>query len=278
MSKSKVPIAGALLALLPLALLTAALAACDTGGEDPDPTAVTFDGVPYVALGGARLETTAAGLVVRRGDGAGEYGVRVDLDAALDGPLAEADFRAAPVDLPAGGRWGLQLFGDVAGLDDGGRTPVATVWSDAVNDTTHVINFDFGPEAGVETVTVEYYLQGRLLYRVPEVPLTPDGGRTLLTTVGEGEGAPQSVHLIRDGTRYIVATDYGGEGPRTGPGGCAGTVLRVSLPNFPDIPPSFCTDYVRAIPEQFGNVEAATHIEIRARTLDRFTLVSNDLE
>jgi hypothetical protein len=252
-----------------LTLLALLLAACDT--EEAGPDGVTFDGVSYVAVGGARLEATAAGLVVREGDG--EYGVRVDLDAALDGPLDEAVFLVEPVDIPDAGRWGLQLFGDIAGLDVGGRTPVATVWADAVDEDAHVINFDFGPAAGVETATLEYYLGGTLLYRVPGVPVLPAGGRLRLTPAGEGNGQPQSVHVIRDGSRYIVATDYGEGGARTGAGGCTGTLLRVS---FPGLPAEFCTDYVQAVPEQFENVEAVTSIEIRARVLDRLT--QNDVE
>lgn len=262
-------------ALRPFLLLPLLLAACDDEAPiNPGPDPVVFDGVAFTAVGDAALETTAAGLVVRQGSGGGEYGVRVDLDDALDGPLVEAAFRAAPVDLPADSRWGLQLFGDVAGQ---GRTPVATVWSDAVGATAHVIQFDFDAGTGVETVTFEYYLEGRLQLRVPGVPLVP-GGRLALREAGEGDGEPESVHVVRDGTRYIVATDYGGSGPRTGPGVCAGAVLRLAFPGFPDLPAEVCADYVQAIPDPFENVEAVTSLEIRARTLDEFTLVGNDLE
>ncbi|MDX1421151.1 MAG: hypothetical protein R3181_14395 [Rubricoccaceae bacterium] len=261
------------LALLVLALL---LAACDTGADPPPSDGVTFEGVAYTAVGDAELERTGSGLVVRRGPSGQEYGVRVDLGDALDGPLVEADFRVAPVDLPANSRWGLQLFGDVAGQ---GRTPVATVWSDAVSATTHVVQFDFGAGTGVETLTLEYYLEGRLQLRVPAVPLVPgSNGRLALREAGEGDGEPESVHVVRDGTRYVVATDYGGSGPRTGPGGCGAALLRLAFPGIPDVPSEVCTDYVRAIPDPFENVEAVTSVEIRARTLDEFTLVDNDLE
>jgi hypothetical protein len=257
-------------ALLLLAVLP--LAACDETEDGPD--AVTFDGVTYEALGRATLDVTAGGLVVGRGDGAGEYGVRVDFDA-----LEHAAFRVEPVEIPATGRWGLQLFGDVEGVDDD-RTALATAWADGVSDSTHQINFDFAPSLGVSSLTVEYYLDGQLLYRVPGVPLGSDAGpggagRLLVTTVGEGERGPGSVHIIRDGTRYIVATDYGGDAPRTGAGGCAGILLRVDLPGVPREP--FCTDYVQAIPDQFEGLDAVESLEIRARAVASFTLTSGDV-
>jgi hypothetical protein len=266
----KLSLAGRLPLLLPLLL---ALAACDE--EDTGPDAVTFDGVTYVALGRATLEETAGGLVVGRGDGAAEYGVRVDLDDALSGDLAAAGFRAAPVDLPAAGRWGLQLFGDVDGVSE--RVALATVWNDAVDDTTSEIVFDFAPSVGATTVTVEYYLGGALQLRVPRLPLTGQGARFRVTTVGQTEGEAQSIHVIRDGTRYVVATDYGGEALRAGAGGCAGAIVRVDFPDFPDVS-EVCTDYVQAIPDAFEGVEEVTELEIRARVLEAFTLTRGDVE
>lgn len=247
------------------------LAACDDAVPDLD--TVTFDGVTYETLGGATLEPTDDGLVVGRGDNDtdDEYGVRVTLDA-----LDEADFQVEPVDIPGGGRWGLQLFGDV----DGDRVPIATAWAEGLDDDTHEINFDFDPAVGTSTITVEYYLDGALLYRVPRVPLNPEGAaggaRSRLITVGQGDGGPESVHVIRDGGKYIVATDYGGGEPRTVPGGCAGILLSVSLPGGPTEP--FCTDYVQAIPDQFGSIEAVTGMEIRARAVEQFTLTGGDVE
>jgi hypothetical protein len=268
MPKSKTPLR---CLLLSGALLT--LAACDEEVIGPD--TVTFDGVTYIAVGRATLDEAAGGLVVGRGDSAAEYGVRVDLDDALGGDLAAADFRVEPVDLPAAGRWGLQLFGDVDGVSE--RVALATVWNDAVDDTTSAIVFDFAPSIGATTATVEYYLDGQLLYRVPGLPLEGDGARLRAVEVGLTGGLAQSVHVIRDGTRYIVATDYGGE-PRTTPGGCAGALVRVRFPGFPDIPPEFCTDYVQAIPDAFEDVEDVTELEIRARVLEAFTLTRGDVE
>ena len=139
-------------------------------------------------------------------------------------------------------------------------------------EDTHAINFDFDPATGVETVTLEYYLDGQLQQRVPGVPVVRTGLR--VASAGEGERGPQSVHVIRDGSIYIVATDYGGA-PRTTPGGCGGALLRVS---FPGVPAEICADYVQAVPEQFGPIEAVTEIEIRARALDRFTLTGGDVQ
>jgi hypothetical protein len=256
-------------ALAPLALgafcvLLALLAACDSATPDLD--RVTFDGVTYTALGGATLEPTGSGLRVGSGASADEYGVRVDF--ATTDLLDRADLRVLPVALPDGSRWGLQLFADVQGTS----TDVATVWNEAVTDSTHQLLFDFDPATGATAVTFAYYLDGRLLFTVPDVPLSLTGGRLRTQNAGQGNGDPQSVHVIRDGSRYVVATDYGGDPPFAG-GGCAGALLQVDFPGIPSAP--FCADYVEATPNQFALQDGPTAFEVRARVpLDAFTLTS----
>jgi hypothetical protein len=253
-------------------LAVSLLAACDTGETPDPPDEVTFEGVTYAAIGQAELEETDAGLVVSNIGNSGADGVRVNLASGI----AEADFRAAPVGIPAGGRWGMQVFGDL----DGTRTALATVWNEAVSGTRHEIQFDFAPELEVETVTIDYFLSGVLQLSVPRVPLLGDGAqRVLAASAGQSDDEPESVHYVRDGPRIVVSTDYGGGSPKRGSaaGECPTGGTPVFL-QFAGLPPVVCTDFVRVTPETETQFPSATSLEISARTLPAFTLTGGSLE
>jgi hypothetical protein len=256
-----------------LAVLGAGLAACDEVTDPFIPDEVTFDGVTYAAIGGAELRPEGDGLGVVGPGGSADYGVRVSPDV----DIARAGFSVEPLALPADSRWGVELFGDVGGT----RTALATAWSDAVDAERHELLFNFTPATGASTATLEYYLDGALELRVPDVPIAGSGGaggdaRRRVLNGGEGDGEPESVHIIRDGSTIIIGTDYGGSPP---PGlarsGCTGTLLAL---DFPDFPSEVCTDYVQAIPDTFATADAVSDVEIRARTLSRFTIVDGSVE
>lgn len=231
---------------------------------------IKFNGTIYTAVNGANVEVTDDGLVVE-GTGSGEYGVRARRPRGVN----EADFRALPVDLPNNGRWGLEVFRGV----DNELVSLATVWNEAVDAHTHQVLFDFDPVLGATLMTLEYYLDGQLLYTVTDVPINPvvvEGARTgdSLAPGGESDGEPESVHIVRDGPRIIVSTDYGGDPPDGGNrGGCSGTLMRVDFPNQ-NIPQEFCTDYVQAIPQTELDAPDLVGVEVRAEVLEEFTLTS----
>ena len=236
---------------------------------------VVFNGVSYMSVGGAGL--SGGNMLVVEDDGAsasGTYGARVGLGQGV----STASFQAMPVDLPEGAGWGLKLFGVV----DGARSRVALAWNEAIDDSTHQILFDYLPDVGATSVTMEYYLDGDLLFSVPGVPLlsSAQGTRTA-ASAGQSKGTPGSVHVIRDGSVYIVATDYGGGEPRIGQtadaeGGCSGAIVETG---FPGVPAQFCTDYIQAVPDTFSIQGPATDLEIRGRVpLDEFTLISGTLQ
>lgn len=229
---------------------------------------ILFNGTIYTTVGGAVVDVTGDGLVVEN-MGTGEYGVRARRPRGVN----EADFRAMPIDLPQNGRWGLDVLRGV----DNELVSLATVWNEALDENTHQVLFDFDPVLGASLMTLEYYLDGELLYTVPDVPINPAGGGeqgiAAIAPGGESDGEPQSVHVVRDGPRIIVATDYGGDPPDGGGNrdGCAGTLMRVSFPNQ-NIPPEFCTDYVQAIPQTEIEAPDLVGVEVRATALDQFVL------
>lgn len=257
------PLRSTLLALLFVLMLSA----CDSVTEQIFPDEVTVGGVTYAAIGDAQLRPDGNGLVVSNIGASGDDGVRVSTESRIQ----EADIRTSPVDIPSGGRWGLQLFGTANGT----RTAMATVWNEAIDAERHVIEFDYAPALGVETVTLEYYLARQLVLRVPNVPLASTGARSSsarLATAGTSGDDPTSVHVVLVNGVYIVATDYGGDAPLQG---CAGTLLAL---DFPDAPAELCTDYVQAVPERVEAFPEATSLEVRARTLERFTIQDGSVD
>ena len=242
-----------------LVALALTLVGCDS--ETVSPPGVTFGGVTYEAVGGASLSVSGEGLVVG-GGGGGEYGVRV----SPEGAFQAADVQTLPVDLDASARWGLQLFGEAGGT----RVPLASAWNDALTDSTHEVVIDFDAVTGATTMRVEYYNLGELVFVNDRVPLDPDGQQRRRATVGSGSGKAGSVHVIRDGSRWIVATDFGGGEPRVGAGGCAGMTISVAGTA------PFCTDYIQAIPNAFSG--EVTDFEVRGRALDAFTITGGDVD
>lgn len=258
--------------LAALALATVCVVGSSCSLFPHNDNSIRFNGTIYTAVNGANVEVTDDGLVVE-GTGSGEYGVRARRPRGVN----EADFRALPVDLPNNGRWGLEVFRGV----DNELVSLATVWNEAVDAHTHQVLFDFDPVLGATLMTLEYYLDGQLLYSIPDVPINPvvvENGRiTALAPGGESDGEPESVHVVRDGPKIIVATDYGGEpAGRSGLGGCSGTLMQVDFPDH-NIPEEFCTDYVQAIPQTEQDIPDLVGVEVRADVLDEFTLTSATL-
>lgn len=264
-----------------LAALTVALVACDTIKEQLTPDEVSFNGVTYTAIGQANFRVEEDGLVVTNIGNSGNDGARV----SQAGGITEADFRVDPVDIPAGGRWGMELF-------DGSGASLATVWNDDVDGQRHRIEVDFAASLGVETVTVEYFLGSVIQLRVPGVVLNGGSGqRARAANVGESDEEPESVHVVRDGPKIVVATDYGGDGggnlredgdaQNSLLGECPSGSALVTLDflDLPDLPTSVCTDYVQISPDAVEeDMPAVTTLEVRARTLSEFKFTDGSLD
>ena len=259
---------------LPLALLATLLVvvlllpACDTLKEQIFPNEITFGGVTYATVGDAELFIEDGRLIVSNIGTSGNDGVRASSDQAI----ATADIRTLPVDIPAGGRWGMEVFGDL----NGARTALATVWNEAIDGERHQITFDYAPALGVQTVTLEYYLNRELVLRIPGVPTASAAAGSASRSfraapAGTSGDDPRSVHVVLVNGVYVVATDYDGPAPLQG---CAGTLLQL---DFPDAPSELCTDFVQAVPETTASFPDATSIEVRARTLERFAIEDGDL-
>lgn len=242
-----------------------AFASCDTIADAVRPTEVTFGGITYAVIGQAQLNVANNALVVENIGSAGNDGVRVTPTE----PIEVADIRTEPVNLPDNGRWGMQVFGETSS----GRTALATVFNEAVSAEEHDIKFDFAPEMNVSNIIVEYYLEGRLEHSA-EIPLNGSGNRSREAAAGRGSGGPTSVHVICVNGELIVATDHGGDAPRTTPGGCGAELLT----NVPGADGPVCTDFVRARPITETAFPEATSLEITARTLPQFSITNGSIE
>ena len=259
-----------------------AFIACDTLEEQLTPDEITFGGVTYSTIGQARFRLEEDALVVTNIGTSGNDGAQV----SQTGGITEADFRVRPVSIPAGGRWGMEVFSG----SGSSRTSLATVWNEAIDGQRHRIEVDFAASLGVETVTISYLLFGDLALRVPGVLL--NGGsdeRIRRAAAGETDSEPESVHVVRDGPKIVVSTDYGGQGggARTsgetqqgGAGGCptGAALVFLNFPGIPDLPSSVCTDYVEVSPDIETAMPEATSVEIRARTLSEFAFIDGSLD
>lgn len=255
-----------LLILMVFAGVATALTSCDSNPVPIGPTELTFDGVTYEALGQARLEVTNNSLVVANIGSSGNDGVRVDPDSSIE----EADIRTQPVILPENGRWGMEVFGETSS----GRTALATVWNEAVSAEEHDLQFDFAPELGVVDMDVEFFLEGMLVHSV-RIPVDGGGNRSRVATAGRGRGGPTSVHVICVNGELIVATDHGGEPPRTTQGGC-GAELFTNVPGSLEVP--ICADFVRARPISEFAFPDANSLEITGRSISQFVITSGSVQ
>ncbi len=242
-----------------------ALTSCDSNSVPVRPTELTFDGVTYAVIGQAELAVTGEGLVVGNIGSSGNDGVRVAPDSSIE----MADIRTQPVILPANGRWGLQAFGDISSQ----RTALATVWNEAVSAEEHDLKFDFASELNVAQMEVQFYLEGRLEYSV-QIPVGGAGNRSQVATAGRGRGGPTSVHVVCVNGELIVATDHGGEPPRTTQDGC-GAELFTNVPGS-EVP--ICADFVRARPISGIAFPEATSVEITARSVSQFVITEGTIE
>ncbi len=245
-------------ALVGLAAL--AFCACDSdesGGGDM----VVFDGLTYIATGEAELEVTTAGLVVSNIGPSGDDGVRVERPAGL----RSADVDVQPVVIPNGARWGLQVFGEVAGE----RTALAAAWADGAADSRHEINVEYADALGVTLVAFEYLLGGSLVYRSPDVPLDGTNRSRAAASAGASRARPGSTHAQRSSKGVIVVgTDYASDAALRG-GGCTAALVETPFPVG-----EVCTDFVRAIPLVAALYPEVTDLELTGRDIGSFTVTS----
>ncbi len=242
------------------------LSSCDSDSTVLPPTDIAFNGVTYAAVGQADLELTSDGLVVSNIGSSGNDGVRVAPTSAI----GMADIQTLPIDLPSGGRWGMEVFGETGS----GSTGMATVWNEAVDGGEESIQFDFAPELNVSALILEYFLEGRLQHSAT-VPANGAGNFSArLTTAGTGAGRRTSVHVICVGGELIVATDNNGDAPRTLPGGCGAELLT----DVPGADGAICADYVQARPVTELSFPEVTSLQVTARTIPQFTITDGSVE
>lgn len=239
---------------LPLAVLALALASCD-GTSDTPPA--SFSGVPVTAVGGATLREVGGALVVS--------GIPAGADGGFAVSGTRVDVEIDPVMVPAGGRFGARV-------EDAAGGEVASIFAEGLAGDRVRLVFSFGAASGVRLVRVAYRFGGQTLFTIPELPVTPDApfAPTVLLpqSAGEGSGGAGSVHAVRDGGRWVMASDSPGGGARGAAGGCTGFLVR---PPVAAAPALLCTDYVEITPLT-GQATPAARTAVLARGLGGFTV------
>ncbi|HEX8385155.1 MAG TPA: hypothetical protein VF576_03170 [Rubricoccaceae bacterium] len=247
--------------LLSAALVTLAVGSCDS---TPDPTPVTFGGVAVSPAGGTTLALSGNALVVTGVPTASDGGFSVD------GARTRVDVEVDPVSVPEGGRFGVRVEGA-----DG--TDVASFFTEGLARDRVRLAFSFADASAVTRVQVLYKLGGQVVFRIPALTLTTSFAPTSARegSAGTGEGGSGSVHVIREGSRYIVVGDSEGGGNRSaGSGGCAGYLLTppdVGTAPPPDLP--ICADWVEVQPLD-GVTAEGTRTSVLARGVGQFTVRS----
>ena len=254
--------------LLPAALAVA-LPACDTGG----PETVTFQDVEVEAVGGADVRVDGDRLVVTGVGASGEAGIGIWQGQS------STDLKFEPIDLPDDGAFGVE----VRATDD---SFIASIESEADGTGRHDIVFDIAPRFGIETVTLEYLLQGELLVSIPNFPAL--GGGALKASLGasgagKGEGSNGSVRVVRVGGRYVVGQDYSEEeaqvtgGEASGARGeCPFAVITLPVP-VGDIT-EVCADLVQVVVEDRELPSAIRGTAITGRNLGSFVVTDLRVE
>lgn len=243
--------------------------ACDVG---PEPlTSVTFNGVTYNAIGQAELFVIESGLEVSNIGVSGGDGIRADVS---DGELDSLGVVIMPLVLGTGSRWGLAVFGDVAGT----RTPLASAWAEDIGGGRNSIQVAFASGLGLDSLTFEYLLGGVLVARSPTLP-SSDGLTALVASAGTTDVGPHSVHAVREGGVVVVGTDYRGDSFTGGSqaivgAGCTAALIQVSFQ-----PDAVCADLVRAVPRSSSGlpVPPATSAEIDGRRIGEFVITGGAL-
>lgn len=248
--------------LLALALLLP-LAACDTDAPGVEP--LTFQGVDVVAVGDARLSVEAGRLVVSGLEGANEGGFRVV------GALAateRVDVEIEPLPVPAGG-----YFGSRVEAADGSL--VARFDAEGRGNGVSEFVVDFADRA--RTATARYRFNGTVLFTLAlRDPFRSASARRPQST-GEGEGETGSTHVVREGGKYVVASDSNGGGSRRA-GPCPG--YRFTPPVGAVLPDGSlidgglvaCVDWIEVEPEADAMPDG--EVLVTARGVGRFTVES----
>lgn len=242
-------------ALLLIALLVAFAAGCDIFGSDR----LSFDGVEVEARGDASLAVENGRLVVSGLDGSRSGGF------TLPGQPDRVDVRTAPIRIPAGGRFGIEVE------DDG--EDIASIYNEGTGNGEFDIRVNFADALGVTAVAIRYRLGGeggRVVLEIPSLPLI--GGRTARrreTSAGNGSGDSESVHVIRSGGRYIVVSDSDAqEGARRG---CPGFLIVPPDIHGSDFPEGLCTDWVEVEPLGASDMPRG-RVAVTARGVGSFTV------
>lgn len=212
--------------------LVAVAAGCDIFGSDP----LSFDGIEVEARGDASLAVENGRLVVSGLDGSRSGGF------TLPGRPDRVDVRTEPVQIPAGGRFGIEV-------EDGGEE-IASIYNEGTGDGEFDVRVNFADALGVTAVAIRYRLggeNGRVVLSIDSLPLI--GGRTARrreTSAGSGSGDSESVHVIRSGGRYIVVSDSDAEdGARRG---CPGFLIVPPDVYGSEFPNGLCTDWIEVEP------------------------------
>ena len=239
-------------------IVIATFAACDAASPPPDATSITFDGVEVEARGDATLRTDGDELVVESVGASGGDGL------FLAGTLDAVDVLTAPISLSAGQSFGVSVIGtdgdELAGLhnrargDGSGRFAFEITYADALN---------------VRAVRVVYFLNGRVVLDLPELPFDAGSGlRLAAESAGEGEGDTDSAHVVRRGGKYVVVSDSESEGgePRRA-GACEGFTI---TPPVGVAGATLCADRVEVEPLDVSFPSSIAGVAVTGRALGSF--------
>ena len=245
--------------VLTAALLALGLTSCD-GSSDETPA--SFSGVPVTPVGGATLRAEGGALVVS-GIAAGAEG-----GFSVPGPTSGVDVEIDPVRVPDGGRFGGRVE-DAAGAE------LASIFAEGDPDDRVRLVFSLGAASDVRLVRIVYRFGGQTLFTIPELPVTANARLATALLVrqnaGDGSGETGSVHFVRDGGRWVMASDSpsgGARGTAQRGADCRGFLVRPPVAAGPDL---LCTDYVEITPLT-GQAEPAARTAILARGLGGFTV------
>lgn len=236
-----------------LAALALAAAGCDIFGSD----LLSFNGTEVEVRGDAALALENGRLVVSGLDGSRSGGFT--LPVGLD----RVDVETAPISIPAGGRFGIEV-------DGGDAEPIASIYNEGTGGGAFDVRVSFADALAVTAVTVRYRLGGEIVLEIPRLPLLGAGnGRRRETSAGSGSGDSGSVHVIRSGGRYIVVSDSEGSGDARR--GCDGFFLVPPVEYAPDFPNGLCTDWIEVEPVYSGEMPRG-RVAVTARGVGSFTV------
>ena len=244
-------------AALLIAFFAATTAGCDIFGSD----LLSFDGVEVEVRGDASLAVENGRLVVSglTGNRSGGF--------TFPGLPDRVDVRTAPVTIPGGGRFGIEVEGD------DGET-IASIYNEGTGDGAFDIRVEFADALGVTAVAVRYLIGGEdgdVVLDIPRLPFV--SGRTARrreTSVGSGSGDSESVHVIRSGGRYIVVSDSEAEGG-----------ARQECPGFLIVPPDaygseypngLCADWIEVEPLSVEGDMPRGRVAVTARGVGSFSV------